>query len=78
VVGSAWEDYILNVYIQRRIDEDWQVWTGDKPDAEDSESEGVVVFHPGDKDGYYLDAYSYGKMLSERLGVELIEVPQPR
>jgi hypothetical protein len=70
----------MNVYIQRRIDEDWQVWVGETPETliPLSQSDDYRVFHPGDKGGYYLDAYAYGKMLSEKLGVELVEVPQPR
>jgi hypothetical protein len=65
----------MNVYIQRNIDENWEVWIGETPDGYRDD---VAIFHPGDKGGYCLDAYSYAKTLADELGCELREVPQPR
>jgi hypothetical protein len=66
----------MNVYIQRDIKENWVVWEGDEPDVDKAYPDTVVHFIIPEM--WYLDAYSYSKTLSERLGVGLREVPQPR
>jgi hypothetical protein len=52
------------------------VWEGDEPDVDKAYPDTVVHFIIPEM--WYLDAYSYSKTLSERLGVGLREVPQPR
>lgn len=62
----------MNIYIQRRPDENWAVWQGETSDFPGDDQ--VAWFKPPEL--YYLDAYSYGKTLAEELGVSLIEVPK--
>lgn len=70
----------MRVYLQRQLNEDWAVWTG-PDDSEGVDSPGtddLVWFHPGDRGGYRLDAYSFARARSDDLGFDLREIPQPR
>jgi hypothetical protein len=66
----------MKVFIQRTINEDWAVWVGG--DYDETAPEDATIFNPGDKGGYWRDAWAYAKFKSEDLGFDLREVAQPR
>jgi hypothetical protein len=66
------------VYLKPTLDWDWMVWVGNQPDETAPGTDDVVLFHPGDHGGYYLDAYSYARTLADKLGCGLREVHQDK